>query len=237
MNTSEWHVGVLIPARNEENLLPRCLDSMHRAIDFLRGSATVDIVVAADRCSDRTLRIAERMLWGRGAAIEIDAGAAGVARCRAAKAALRRSRKDPKRCWLANTDADCVVPDRWLADQLNLAIAGVEAIAGTVSVDNFNEHCSEVPSRFRASYRIDSDGSHPHVHGANLGVRADVYLDAGGWASLETGEDHDLWRRLRRSDRRILSTSHIEVVTSGRRQGRAPAGFADALAAHNGVAA
>jgi hypothetical protein len=58
---------------------------------------------------------------------------------------------------MANTDADCIVPSNWLTDQLELACAGIEAFAGTVSVDSFEEDGPEVPGRFRASYRIDVD--------------------------------------------------------------------------------
>ncbi len=80
---------------------------------------------------------------------------------------------------------------------------------------------------------IYADGTHPHIHGANLGVRADRYVDVGGWADLKTAEDHDLWGRLRRTGARLLSSAHLQVVTSGRRIGRAPSGFAGALMAHN----
>jgi hypothetical protein len=75
-----------------------------------------------------------------------------------------------------------------------------------------------------------------HVHGANLGVRADVYRRAGGLRDLRTAEDHDLWRRLIQLSARTVSTSRIEVVTSSRRVGRAPHGFADSLAAYNKAA-
>jgi hypothetical protein len=50
---------------------------------------------------------------------------------------------------------------------------------------------------------------------------------------VKTAEDHDLWSRLRLTRARLLSSAHLQVVTSGRRVGRAPTGFADALAAHN----
>jgi hypothetical protein len=66
-------------------------------------------------------------------------------------------------------------------------------------------------------------------------VRADVYLHAGGWADLATAEDHDLWSRLPLAGASRLSSSLLKVVTSGRRSGRAPLGFAGALAAHNEV--
>jgi hypothetical protein len=138
---------------------------------------------------------------------------------------------------LANTDADCCVPQNWLLDQLNAASEGVEAIAGTVNVDSFCEHRPGVDSIFRRKYLIHSDGSHPHVHGANLGVRADTYIRAGGWSCLETGEDHDLWDRLAKTRARTLSSCAITVLTSGRRIGRAPRGFAGTLAAHNELVA
>ena len=52
--------------------------------------------------------------------------------------------------------------------------------------------CRWWKSRFRMTYQINTDGTHPHVHGANLGMRADAYLAAGGWNPLPTAEDHDL---------------------------------------------
>ena len=234
---SGWHVSVLIPARDEEQLLPRCLHSVLVARSMLDEFTTSDIVVVADSSSDRTAQIATAILGKQGKVLPATAGAAGVARLLAANYALSRTRKPFESWWLANTDADCIVPPAWLTDQLRLARAGIEAFAGTVSVDSFEEHSPQVADRFRASYTIASDGSHSHVHGANLGVRADSYLRAGGWSPLDTAEDHDLWNRLIRNHATVVSTARIEVITSGRRVGRAPDGFAGALAAHNEVAA
>ena len=47
---------------------------------------------------------------------------------------------------------------------------------------------------------------------------------------LTTGEDHDLWNRLRRYGP-TLSTTALTVATSARRTGRAPEGFAADLSA------
>jgi glycosyltransferase involved in cell wall biosynthesis len=232
-----WHVGVLIPARNEEQLLARSLYSVLQAKNRIESSATVEIVVISDSSVDRTAQIASQILEGQGIVRAIHAGRVGTARRCAAQLLLERYSGPLSRCWLANTDADCMVPPEWLEAQLALAISGVEAIAGTVDVDHFDEHGPEVRARFKSSYRIHDDESHPHVHGANLGVRADRYLKAGGWETLDTAEDHDLWRRLELTGTKRHSTSKIGVTTSGRRVGRAPNGFADALAAHNETAA
>ncbi len=232
-----WHVSVLIPARDEEALLPRCLRSVLAATAFLPKHVTSDIIVVADSCTDRTKQIASAILGRRGTVLAVNVGAAGSARAMAASCAFKLRTVPFRQFWMANTDADCIIPPTWLTDQLRLANGGTEAIAGTVSVDSYEEHGPEVVDRFRASYTIRPDGSHPHIHGANFGVRADTYLSAGGWANLRTAEDHDLWNRLVQRGARTVSTAHIEVVTSGRRVGRAPHGFAGALASHNFVTA
>jgi hypothetical protein len=228
-----WHVAVLIPARNEEMLLERCLHSVETARQRLPAGVTSDVIVVADSCNDRTLEIARGMLGNRGLAVKCEAGIVGVARALASVLAISRLPGAMKRCWLANTDADCDVPPTWLCDQLRLATQGAEAIAGVVSVDSFAEHGAHVAKRFRQTYKTFADGTHPHVHGANLGLRADVYESIGGWKTLRTAEDHCLWNRLRSRGHDCRAVARLSVVTSGRIVGRAPDGFAGALAAHN----
>lgn len=48
--------SILIPARNEEQLLPRCLESIKVAAEPLPDQ--VEIIVAVNRCTDRTEQIA-----------------------------------------------------------------------------------------------------------------------------------------------------------------------------------
>ncbi len=50
-------LAVIIPAHNEENILPRCIDSL-QACDV--GPNRVEFVVIADNCSDKTFEVAER---------------------------------------------------------------------------------------------------------------------------------------------------------------------------------
>ena len=236
--TAPWHVAVVIPARNEEDLLPRCLVSVQRARKMLPSHVTSDLIVVADCSNDRTEQIAKELLAGTGTVLRSAAGAVGQARALGAQRASDRYRaltgQSLHRCWLANTDADCIVPEDWLTQQLSLAGQGVAAVAGIIDVDTFEEHESRVEQLFRLTYLLHPDGTHPHVHGANFGIRADAYWQVGGWSDCETGEDHHLWQRLQRAAQPVASDSRLRVLTSGRRIGRAPMGFADALAAHNG---
>jgi cellulose synthase/poly-beta-1,6-N-acetylglucosamine synthase-like glycosyltransferase len=233
MIDSQWHVAVLIPARNEEELLPRCLHSVLDACDVLPAKVTVDVVVAVDSSTDSTHEVAERLLGSCGVVVATNVAIVGSARSLAAETALSRYSGPLSRCWLANTDADCRVPRTWLIDQLAVAVRDIEAVAGTVNVDSFQEYRPGMDLLFRDSYLIHPDGSHPHVHGANLGVRADAYLRAGGWGNRETAEDHDLWNRLQEAGSCRRSIGNISVTTSGRRVGRAPRGFAGALTGLN----
>jgi glycosyltransferase involved in cell wall biosynthesis len=228
-----WHISVLIPANNEEDLLPRCLHSILVARALLPSTVSCSLIVAVDSSVDQTLWLAQQILSGIDEVVATDAGNVGRARAVAASCALLRKDVSNRNHWLANTDADCCVPTNWLIDQLLLADSEVEAVAGIIDVVDFTGHEKGTCQRFRDSYLLKPDGTHHHIHGANLGMRADVYLRAGGWSGLSTGEDHCLWKRLQLSGAKTLSTTSLKVITSGRNVGRAPNGFAAALAAHD----
>jgi cellulose synthase/poly-beta-1,6-N-acetylglucosamine synthase-like glycosyltransferase len=68
MTDERWHMGVLIPARNEEDLLPQCLASVLEACAAVADKATCDVVVAVDRSMDDSYAIAQKMLASAGVA-------------------------------------------------------------------------------------------------------------------------------------------------------------------------
>jgi hypothetical protein len=68
------------------------------------------------------------------------------------------------------------------------------------------------------------------VHGANFGIRADTYVELGGWPAVASGEDVAMAHRAAASRRlRIVRTAAIPVTTSSRLAARAPDGFAGYL--------
>lgn len=219
-------VGVVIPAHNEEDLLPSCLAAVREAATRLHRSA-VHLVVVADACTDRTAEQARR----DGAVVrEIQARCVGAARRTGMHEVLRRTRNlQPGRVWLTTTDADTLVPPEWLTQQLHYATRGWDAIVGTVTVTDWSEHPPGLPFLFHQRYRTGDPGTHPHVHGANLGFSASAYLAAGGFQPSHTAEDHALVASLTSAHRRILRTTEINVLTSARRQARAPHGFSQLL--------
>ncbi|HEY4463240.1 MAG TPA: glycosyltransferase family A protein [Streptosporangiaceae bacterium] len=214
-------VGVVVPAHNEEDLLPRCLAAVRRAERAL-GGIPVHLVVAADACSDRTAELARE---AKAAVVETGARCVGAARAAGMREVLRLTgHLDPSSVWLATTDADTLVPPDWLRMQLAYAAAGWDAVVGTVLVTDWSEHSPAVRRLFEQRYG-DSTDTHSHVHGANLGFTVRAYLAAGGFGPLPTAEDHAFVQSLTAAGGRIARTGQISVATSARRAARAPLGF------------
>jgi len=232
-----WAAGVVIPAHDEEGTVARCLRSVRRA---LRASAApaAFVVLVADACTDTTVARAHATLGNAGEVACVHERSVGAARAHGALRCLERLSSLPAdRIWLLNTDADTVVPEDWVRRQLAFAEDGAAAVAGRVALERSGgELDPTLARRFARSYALGADGTHEHVHGANLGVRADAYLDTGGWLPKSLSEDHCLWTRLRERGWPLVSPTASVVATSARLQGRAAGGFASDLAALRGGA-
>lgn len=227
-------VAVVVPARNEVDRIESALASVHHAVRHLPPDGPeVRVVIVDDASSDGTAACATR-------ALERLAVDHTVASCVAGAASRARqvgvdlvmasvTRWD--RCWLLSTDADTRVARDWILRHLAHAADGALAVAGIVDLID-DEDASDFLGRWRSDYgaTLDGSGSHPHVHAANLGVRLDVLVRAGGFGELERAEDLDLWRRIRAIGIEPVADTGIVVETSGRRLGRVAAGFAHALA-------
>ena len=128
--------------------------------------------------------------------------------------------------WCATTDADTEVSTDWLLRQLG---SDEDMVLGVVRVHQWRHYSEQVADRYRARYAAGSRGRR-HIHGANMGFRADAYWRVGGFAPLASGEDVDLVERFETAGCRIRWDDRVRVATSDRRYGRAPGGFADHLA-------
>ncbi|MFE5829062.1 glycosyltransferase [Streptomyces sp. NPDC056488] len=214
---------VAVPAHDEAADLPAALRSVHRA-RRLAAFPPCTVVVAADACTDATAATAVR----HGAdVVEVAHRMAGAARAAAVTRALELCGTRPEETWIATTDADCRVPPDWLVHHLQHARRGRQCLLGTVRVAPHPSLAPPVRALHDAHYFAGRDGPgwvHPHVHGANLGIRADTYLRAGGFPAVPYGEDRALVAALP-SDTRVLRTDACPVTTSGRITPRAPHGF------------
>ncbi|MET7834669.1 glycosyltransferase [Micromonospora sediminicola] len=212
-------MAVVVPAHDEQALLPGCLTSV---LGALRGlPVPSEVIVVADDCRDETAAVAARL-----GAVVVTVRARNVGRARAAGMA-HALRHGPDGLWLLSTDADSRVPRRWGDWHLRHARAGADLLVGTVRVTDWAPRSERVRTRFEARYRRGLTATaHQHVHGANLGCSATVYDRLGGFSDRSHGEDHDLVERGRRCAVRIVADAGCPVRTSARRRSRAPHGFA-----------
>lgn len=217
-------VHVVVPARNEEALLPRCLDSIEMAGSLLRAEQpqiAISVCVVLDGCTDRSEALVRQRLGVR--TLTIDSCSAGAARRHGLDDVVRRTPDRSRHTtWVANTDADTVVPPHWLTAQVAVAQAGIQLVVGTV-VPDADDLAAAVLAEWWA--RHDLGESHPYVHGANLGFTLSAYLAVGGYRSLREHEDVTLVRALRDAGVPWLATDTTRVLTSGRQSGRTPGGF------------
>ncbi|TKV58277.1 glycosyltransferase [Nakamurella flava] len=224
-------VAVVIPARDEEATITACLEAV--MVSAAAVAVPVSVIVVADRCTDATAERAAAFTPvspGRSVTVVASrAGQVGAARDEGVRSALRcavAGGAEPRRVWIACTDADSRVPSDWLAVHVEIADSGADLVLGTVRPDP-----ADLPSALLESWwrrHLLTDG-HPHVHGANLGVRGDRYETVGGFPHLPTHEDVRLADAVRRSGGRVVATGRAPVLTSGRRVGRAPAGLSSYL--------
>lgn len=227
--SGRWRVGIVIPARNEEDRIGACLAAVGAAVR--RAGLPAVTCVVADRCVDTTAARA-RAATVEGVEVVVTAHDRWIGQVRTLglHRAIALLGGAPERIWLLNTDADTLVPPTWVLDHLRHARAGALAVAGAVDLDDPHVLPTDVLDRYSALVaRRVTDHTHGHAYAANLGVRADAFLRVGGFPPIVCGEEHALLARLRRADLRVVSPTDVRVRTSARTQGRARGGLADLL--------
>jgi hypothetical protein len=195
------HVAVVIPALEGADAIDATIESVELARRRLLSSVSSACVIVTDAGTGAPGAVIERRpgdgpegRWTSSVVVRIAHGSQGAARSVGCRVALGGALYRPRNVWLAHTDAGAVVPGYWLTAQLELAERDVAAVAGTVELDGVVD--DTIRSQFEAAHEISLDGTSHQVHGANMGIRGDVYLVAGGWRRQQTGEDRDLWIRL-----------------------------------------
>lgn len=227
-------VRIVVPVRDEEERLAACLEHLGAAMDRLREDRphlAVRLTVVCDSCRDSSpaLALSRAAADPRIGVMSVDLGSVGASRAAGVAHALTAGSREPpsmRGTWIACTDADTRVPAHWLTRMVALAETGADAVVGTVEPDR--AELGEVRYA-RWQRRHTRREGHGHVHGANLGVRASTYLEAGGFDPVALHEDVRLIEKLRRNGARIAATGLIHAVTSGRVTGRVDAGFAGYL--------
>jgi glycosyltransferase involved in cell wall biosynthesis len=229
-------LDVVVPAHDEADRIAACLEALSTAVTLLhrtRPGTRAHVTVVLDGCTDDTPALVHAAARS-GSAVWLDAlrtDHVGVGRARSLGAAhaLARSGADgtgADRHWLAHTDADSRVAAGWLVQQADALADGAHVLVGAVVPDPADLD-PVVLARWQAPH--PPGATLGHVHGANLGIRADAYRAVGGFDPVREHEDVRLVARARALGLRVDATTGLPVVTSGRFDGRTPGGYAEHL--------
>jgi hypothetical protein len=217
----------VVPIHNEEEHLVGSLRALVVAIGHLPRCIDHQVALVLDRCIDRSTQIARDWARDRNVLLIHRAlGNVGAARRLGCDRLLATwPHLHPNRVWLATTDADSTVPARWLEAQVAAHESGVSLWLGRVEVRDWRPHAAETAACWSETY----DQEEAPVHGASMGINAQLYLDVGGFPPLTAGEDRFLYPEVLAKGVRPEYDSIHRVITSARRIARAPSGFAHAL--------
>ncbi|QIN78991.1 glycosyltransferase [Rubrobacter marinus] len=236
--------SVVVPARDEEDLIEACLDAL-----AAQQGVTADeyeVLLVLDGCEDETEARARRfasehpalalhLLHGPGR------GAGRARRVGMDEACSRLVSVGRPGGLVASTDADTVVAPDWLRAQLDAAARGARAIGGRIELRD-DEDLVQGVREWRAArgrekqmelLAEDTGGGtaeHWQFSGASLALTAEVYAEVGGLEPRAALEDEQLERALERCGIPIERSLAVRVMTSARTVGRAKRGLARDLA-------
>ena len=228
-------MGVVVPVHNEESLLDGALTSLEAALRALhQWPLDVGVAVILDSCTDQSSHIVDE--WIRRLRRQRDPILAMSLACAEKNVGIARGlgcavllhawhRIDVANIWLATTDSDSRVPREWLSAQLVEHERGADLWTGRVAVTDWTSYRRETVEHWSAQYEAETSP----IHGTNMGFNAASYLAVGGFPRLPLGEDRELCRLMAANNTPACHDSYVRVVTSARRQSRAPHGFAHVL--------
>ena len=201
-------VSIIIPTKNNGNIIARCLDSI-RELDYPEDK--IEIVIVDGHSTDNTVEIAKR--YGYRIVYEEVGTRAG-----ACNIGVRKANGE---C-IVFTDADCVVPKDWLKNLLKHFNSEKIACVGGPNItpedDTEFAKCVGVILSFlskpgsRYGLNVDKVIETFHNPGCNVAYRKDM-IEEAGWFNerLIACEDEELDYRIIEKGYRILYTPNAKV--------------------------
>jgi glycosyltransferase involved in cell wall biosynthesis len=207
-------LSFVIPAYNEEKLLPQCLESV--LAELGRTPCEAEVVVVNNASTDRTREVALRY----GGVRVVDEPKKGLVQARQAGFAATTGEL------VANIDADTRLPHGWIAVVLGEFARDhkLVALSGPYIYDELPAwQRTMVKAWYAPGWLFDKvvqplTGRATMLQGGNFVIRRDAWQQAGGFdTSIKFyGEDADVARRIGRQGK-VKWTWRLPMYTSPRR--------------------
>ena len=147
-----------MPAQNHADTIAQCILSIFSANSYAGWRHSLWIVVVADACRDRTVKVARDAVGAFGEVLQVAVQSSGTARGIGAGTVFEHFHRKPRRAiLLTNADADTCVSRDWIDIQLKRENARVGPIA---HANNIAAESVAFPRRFarlaaNATFRAD----------------------------------------------------------------------------------
>jgi cellulose synthase/poly-beta-1,6-N-acetylglucosamine synthase-like glycosyltransferase len=201
-------VSVIIPARNEESVIARCIESL-LAADYPRDK--LEIIVVADGCTDRTVQIAKTYE----PAIRTVLGEPRGCKAAALNAAWREAKGDI----IAVYDADSVIEPQTIRQAVRHFskpnIIGVSGTLKSLNKGSLLTRALALETCFASFlewffYKL---GANAMFMGKNMFIRRKILEEIGGFDEDSLLEDVELSFRIRRMHRSSYVAFEPRAVT------------------------
>jgi cellulose synthase/poly-beta-1,6-N-acetylglucosamine synthase-like glycosyltransferase len=191
-NQSLLRVSVIVPARNEEDNLALCLDSILQSTYH-----NYEIIIVNDRSSDKTGEIANTFAAKYPQIKVIHAIEEREGNLKGKPGALHLGIQNSQSDLIMMTDADCTVASTWIesiAKQFNNPRVGLVASYTVVKGTTFFEHMQDMEwlmNHTLACIGVSLDQP-LGCFGNNLSIRRVVYKQIGGYPGIPFSVTEDL---------------------------------------------
>ncbi|MCW3108036.1 MAG: N-acetylglucosaminyltransferase, partial [Segetibacter sp.] len=195
---------VIIPARNEEDHVGKCLPSV---LNQNYPSHLFEVIVADDYSTDNTAGIVKHLQdkYRNLRLLQIEKLLQGKQLNSYKKKALELAIKEAKGEWIVTTDADCIVTEEWLFNlsnfiqqQHSVFVAAPVKLTNTGSFVSIFQ-CLDFMSLQGITAASVNAGFHTMCNGANLAYNKNVFYEAGGFKGIDniaSGDDMLLMHKI-----------------------------------------
>lgn len=219
---ARWHhgvprVSVIVPARNEEANLRRCIDALMRT-DYPQDA--IEFIMVNDRSTDGTAEELQKLTASDGRFVLVnktDDGAHTNLRGKpgALQAGIDRATGD----LLMMTDADCVIHPQWVRSMAApFADDSVGMVCGftTIRTRSFFHALQDVEWLYSQAMAKGGVGNHVPLgcYGNNIAIRRWTYDHVGGYAAIPFSitEDLALLQRVSDHDQEVIYQCRREAT-------------------------
>ena len=245
---------VIVPARNEEELLEATLDALNKQVGLDAkplDRSSFEILLLLNNCTDGTPDVAHRWkvihpdvrLHVVQKTFTASEAFVGTARRMLMDTAWNRLAEASGVRGILSTDSDSIVAVDWIAQNMLALAKGADAVGGVIGLRDgelealpagvgdaylrdrrYQALVAELEARLDPQ---DGDPSPRHLEhfGASLACTPEVYARAGGMPAVTPLEDVAFVASLRRIGARLRHHPDVNVFTSSRLDGRVDVGL------------